>query len=382
MPRKSSPVRPRSILTEEPPEAPAGFENSEQALLAVGLGAVARIDAEAPLPENVKLTKDIDYGLVDGRALKLDLYQPVDAEGPAAGLVFIHGGAWKKGSKDNYRYYAQMFAAKGYVVVSVGYRLLGEKKYPAAIEDCKCAVRWMRANAEALGVDPQRIAAIGGSAGGHLSMMVGYSSDVPKFEGAGGHAEVSSAVQCVVNLYGPTDLTTDFVRENEYAGQATREFLGKSLDEDEALFEEASPITHVDADDPPTLILHGTVDDIVPINQADILAAKLTEVGVPYLYDRLPGWPHSMDVAKPVNERCVWLMGAVSCRISETGRVAAGVRRGPFGVDQVIPPVRLPRPAARRRSSPGTLRTTRTTASTSIRRPRPLGRRGGCSPWD
>lgn len=298
----------RSILTEQPPEAPAGFENSEQALLAVSLGAVAKIDADAPLPENVKLTPDMEYGNVNGRSLTLDLYEPVDADGPAAGLIFIHGGAWKGGSKKSYRYYAQMFAAKGYVVASIGYRLLGEKKYPAAIEDCKCAVRWMRANAEALGVDPQRIAAIGGSAGGHLSMMVGYSSDVPKFEGAGGHAGVSSAVQCVVNLYGPTDLTTDFVRENEYAGQATREFLGKSLDEDEALFEEASPITYVDADDPPTLILHGTVDDIVPINQADILAAKLTEVGVPYLYDRLPGWPHSMDVAQPVNERCVWLM--------------------------------------------------------------------------
>lgn len=297
-----------SILTEQPPEPPPGFDNAEQAMLAVGLGVVPKVDADAPLPDNVKHTPDIEYGNVDGRSLKLDLYQPTDVDGPAAGLIFIHGGAWKGGKKEDYRYYCLLFAQKGYVVTSIEYRLLKEKIYPAAIQDCKCAVRWMRANAFELGVDPDRLAAIGGSAGGHLSMMVGYSSDVPGFEGNGGHADVSSAVRCIVNIYGPTDLTTDFVRENEYANRATKEFLGKRLQEDEALFEEASPITYVDADDPPTLILHGTIDDIVPINQGDLLAAKLTEVGVPYLYDRLPGWPHSMDVAKPVNDRCVWLM--------------------------------------------------------------------------
>jgi len=297
-----------SVLSEQPPEPPVGFQDAKQALAAVFTGQVKAIQKDATVPESVKFTHDVEYGNVGGRVLTLDLFQPMSSPAPAAGLVFIHGGAWAGGSKSDYTYYGQLFAQRGYVVASISYRLAGEQLYPAAVEDCKCAVRWMRAKAAELGVDPQRIAAIGGSAGGHLAMMVGYSSDVPTFEGAGGHAGVSSRVACVVNLYGPCDLTTDFVRNNEFASRVAQGFLGKTLDEDLALYQQASPITYVDAQDPPTLILHGTIDDVVPIDQADELAAKLQEVGVPYLYDRLPGWPHAMDIAQPVNDRCVWLM--------------------------------------------------------------------------
>lgn len=297
-----------TVITDPPPEPPAGFTDPKQAVLAVTTGLVRPIQRAAEVPEGVKVTTDVEYGNVGGRALKLDLYQPTSSQTPSAGLVFIHGGAWAGGKKDDYRYYGLLFAQKGYVVASIEYRLAAEQLYPAAIEDCKCAVRWMRAKAAEIGVDPQRIAAVGGSAGGHLSMMVGYSSDVPTFEGTGGHEGVSSSVQCVVNLYGPCDLTTDFVRKNEYANRVVKNFLGKSIDEDLAYYQQASPITYVDAQDPPTLILHGTIDDVVPIDQGDELSAKLKEVGVPYLYDRLPGWPHAMDIAQPVNDRCVWLM--------------------------------------------------------------------------
>lgn len=297
-----------SILTEAPPQPPAGFTDAKQALVAVSTGLTKLIQKDAVLPESVKLTADVEYGNVGGRALTLDLFQPTGSMAPAAGLVFIHGGAWAGGSKSDYAYYGQLFAQKGYVVASINYRLAGEAPYPAAVEDCKCAVRWMRAKAAELGVDPQRIAVVGGSAGGHLSMMVGYSSDVPVLEGTGGHEGVSSRVQCVVNLYGPCDLTTDFVRNNEYANRVVRNFLGKTIDEDLAVYQQASPITYLDAQDPPTLILHGTIDDVVPIDQGDELAVKLKELNVPYLYDRLPGWPHAMDIAQPVNDRCVWLM--------------------------------------------------------------------------
>ena len=139
----------------------------------------------------------------------------------------------------------------------------------------------------------------------------GRATSIPgdmALEGDGGHPGVSSRVQCVINLYGPCDLTTDFVRKNEFANRVTHEFLGKKIDDDLPLYQQASPITHLDAQDPPTLILHGTIDDVVPIEQGDELAAKLKELGIPYLYDRLPGWPHAMDLAKPVNDRCVWLM--------------------------------------------------------------------------
>ena len=139
-------------------------------------------------------------------------------------------------------------------------------------------------------------------------MMIGYTSGVASFEGHSGHPGVSSRVQAVVDLYGPADLTTDFARSQSEAGSVLKPFLGGTYEQQSTKYAEASPIRYVTADDPPTLILHGTVDRVVPINQSDLLAAKLHETGVPYIYDRLPGWPHAMDVANPVNERCVWFM--------------------------------------------------------------------------
>jgi acetyl esterase/lipase len=296
------------VLGEAVPAPPAGYDTPQAALQAVLQGQIKAINRAAPTPAGVKVTHDVEYGTGGGQPLKLDLYQPEKTVGPVPGLIFIHGGAWAGGAKSDYSYYGNVLAAKGYVVASINYRLVKIAKYPAAVEDCKCAVRWMRSRAAELGVDPDRIAVAGGSAGGHLSMMVAYSADVPEFEGHGGHAGVSSRVQCVVNLYGPTDLTTDFVRNNDFANRAVREFLGKTMDEDLPLYQQASPINYVDAMDPPTLILHGTVDDVVPIDQGDLLAAKLKDAGVPYIYDRLPGWPHAMDIAQDVNDRCVWLM--------------------------------------------------------------------------
>jgi len=163
----------------------------------------------------------------------------------------------------------------------------------------------MRANAGELHVNPKLIGAIGGSAGGHLAMMIGYTADVPKLEGHGGHRGVSSRVQAVVDLYGPTDLTTPFAVNNPTAIN----FLGgRKIGEARKQYELASPITHVTKDDPPTLIFHGSIDETVPIAQSDMLAKKLRTVGVPVQYDRLIGWPHTMDAAEVVNRRCRRLM--------------------------------------------------------------------------
>ena len=131
-------------------------------------------------------------------------------------------------------------------------------------------------------------------------MMVGYSSDVPELEGEGGNAGVSSGVRAVVNLYGPADLTTPFGVESPLV----KNFLGgRTFDEAEAVYRRASPITHLSKDDPPTLIFHGTIDDTVQIAQADLLAARLKALGVPFRYDRLEGWPHGLDLSRVVNER-------------------------------------------------------------------------------
>jgi acetyl esterase/lipase len=160
-------------------------------------------------------------------------------------------------------------------------------------------VRWIRANADRLGVNPDQIAAAGGSAGGYLSMMLGYSSDVAAFEGNGGNPGVSSAIQAVVNLYGPTDLTAP-VAQNHVSVVG---LMGKPYLEIPDAYRDASPLYQLDASDPPTFIIQGTLDSLVPSDQADLLAEKLQSLKKDYWYDCYPGWPHTMDKAIPVTQR-------------------------------------------------------------------------------
>ncbi|MBI2929269.1 MAG: alpha/beta hydrolase [Verrucomicrobia bacterium] len=274
-------------------------------MAAIGLKQVKLIDPVKEIPAGVVETKDIEYGKVGERSLKLDLYQPAEIRKPVPGLIFIHGGAWSGGSRDMYRYYTVRYAQRGYVAATISYRLSGEAPFPAAVQDAKCAVRWLRANAAKYHVDPDKIAAIGGSAGGHLSMMIGYAPDVPELEGHGGHAGVSSRVAAVVNIYGPYDLTTEIGRKS---GSVKKFLGGKTYEEAPDLYLAVSPSKYLKKGAPPTLILHGTIDDVVPIEQSDMLAKKLAGLGVPYVYDRLEGWPHAMDLAESVNERCQWFM--------------------------------------------------------------------------
>jgi acetyl esterase/lipase len=295
-------------LGGDPPPAPRGYPNTTACIAAIQLGLVKLVDRESPLPDSIELRSDVEYGKVGERSLKLDLYSPKERTRKLPCLMFIHGGGWKGGKKEDYRVYTQVFATKGYVVASVGYRLSGEAKFPAAVNDVKCAVRYLRKNATELGIDADRIGVVGGSAGGHLAMMVGYSSDVPELEGDGGHAGVSSHVKAVVNIYGPTNLNDDFVRNNEGANKLVESFLGKPVAESGDLLDQASPGHYLDPQDPPTLILHGTIDDIVPVDQSDQLANKLAELKIPFAYDRIPGWPHTMDLAKDINVRSTWLM--------------------------------------------------------------------------
>lgn len=292
-----------ALATEADP--PPGYKSMAAVQAAILTGKLKLVDGEIEVPDSVVLTKDIEYGQVDGEPLKLDLYQPKGLDNPVPGILFIHGGGWSKGGRNDYHYYCVKFAELGYVVATASYRLVPEWLYPAAVHDVKCAVRWLRANADKYHIDPDMIGVAGGSAGGHLSMMVGYSSDVPELEGDGGNAGVSSRVQAVVNLYGPTDLTVPAATEHP---TVLGFFGGKTIDEVRTDYEQASPLAHVTEDDPPTLIIQGTIDDLVPVAQADALALKLREVGVPFRYDRLPGWPHTLDLAEVMNVRCRRLM--------------------------------------------------------------------------
>jgi acetyl esterase/lipase len=286
----------------EVPPAPPGYSNEEEVRAALLAGKLTPVDVTIAVPDAIEVEKGIEYGQGADVALKLDLYRPKERHKLLPAVIFIHGGAWKGGSREMYHYYCVKFAEHGYVAATISYRLVQVSPFPAAVEDAKCAVRWLRANAQTLGVDPQRIGVAGGSAGGHLSMLVGYASDLPELEGTGGHTDVSSRVQAVVDIYGPTDLTTEFARSK----RDVINFLGgKSMDEAPEVFRLASPITHVSNDDPPTLILHGSIDSTVPIEQAELLVDELKKTGLSYDYDRVEGWPHAMDIEANVNRHCL-----------------------------------------------------------------------------
>ena len=137
-----------TAFAADAPEPPPGYKSKLAILAAYGSGTLEIIDREVPLPEGVVLEKDIEYGNADGHPLHLDLYRPAKLTRPVPALLFIHGGAWKSGKRQDYHFYTAAFARKGYVVATASYRLTGQAPYPAAVQDCKCAVRWLRANAK------------------------------------------------------------------------------------------------------------------------------------------------------------------------------------------------------------------------------------------
>ena len=294
----------RDDLVRMPPDfgpPPHGYPTENALMLAFFTGSLDLIDREAPVPvpEGVVEELDIEYGREGDVSLKLDLYRPATVERPLPALLFIHGGGWTGGDKGDYKLYAATMPLKGYVVATMAYRFAGEFGFPACVSDTKCAVRWLRANAARLQIDPDKIAIAGGSAGGYLAMMAGYSSDVAEFEGSGGNPDVSSRPDAVINLYGPTDLTTEFARTHP----TVTNFLKVSYDVNPGLYLHASPLHHVDPGDPPTFIIQGSLDTLVTPDQADGLAEKFQALGMDYWYDCYPGWPHTMDVARPVNAR-------------------------------------------------------------------------------
>jgi len=240
-------------------------------------------------PLAVEVKTDVEYGQAGEEKLLLDLSTPPKGDQPRPGLIFIHGGGWAGGSKNDFAGLAKDFAAEGYVVANVNYRLAPKHVFPAQVEDCKCAVRWMRAHAEELGLDPERIGAIGGSAGGHLALMLGVMDSGDGLEGDGGWADQSSKVQAVVNYVGPSDLlgTLPVISQNILTN-----FLGGKREEKHDAAEKASPVTYVNEGDAPSLTFMGTKDPLVPHDQGVILANKLTEAKVPGRVEFILGAGH------------------------------------------------------------------------------------------
>ncbi len=284
------------------PKQPKGYPAMWMLKAAYATGMLKLVNTEPQVPDEITEIKDIVYKTINDDTLGLDIYQPAKLESPKPVLIFIHGGGWRKGKKEDYLYYLLHFAQQGYITATISYRL--KTPFPAAVEDVKCAVRWIRAHAAEYSIDPNKIAVIGGSAGGHLSMMVGYSSDVPDFDIDCDMDSISSKPQAIVNLYGPVDLTTEYAHTHKL----TVNFIGQTWEENPDAYKKASPISYITPDDPPTLTFHGTKDELVPIRQADMLQEKLEEAGVENEYHRLKWWPHTMDLAKPVNDYCLYYM--------------------------------------------------------------------------
>jgi acetyl esterase/lipase len=255
------------------------------------------------LPDNVELMKDVEYGKGGDRPLKMHILRPkVTPKDPMPVLVWIHGGAWMGGSRDSGIDLLAPFAARGYFCASIEYRFSQEALFPAQIEDCKCAVRFLRAKASEYHIDPERIGVWGASAGGHLVALLGTSGHVKELEGKGGWADQSSRVQAVCDFCGPTDFPT----WGEAAHPAVLKLLGGTVSEKKELAAKASPVTYVTKDCPEFLIIHGDKDTTVPVNQSELLRDALrkagTNVTLTVVKDGGHVFPVTTEMKKQIND--------------------------------------------------------------------------------
>jgi len=251
------------------------------------------LPARAPALPGIRQMRDIPYVAGGHERQKLDLYLPV-ASGSACPLViWVHGGGWNSGSKNGSP--AIRLVERGYAVASIDYRLSQDAIYPAQIEDCKSAVRFLRAHAVEYGIQPKRIGVWGGSAGGHLVSLLGATGDIRDFD-AGANLDQSSQVQCVVDWFGPTD----FLHYGDPPSQASYDpnSAGAKLlgGKDPEKARRASPLYFVNKDAAPFLIMQGDKDNLVPLQQSQVLDAALKKNGVECNLMIFPGAGHGGPV--------------------------------------------------------------------------------------
>lgn len=311
--------------------------------------ALAQV-APPRVPEGVKALRDLAYVEGGHERQKLDLYLPEKkAAGPLPVLIWVHGGGWQNGSKEGCPPLRAGYVQQGYAVASLNYRLSGHAVFPAQIEDCKAAIRWLRAHAAEYGLDARRFGVWGSSAGGHLVALLGTSGEVRDFE-KGAHLDQPSAVQAVCDFYGPTDFTV-FVSTPGYESHATdsspeAKLLGGAVMANRDKAARVNPITYVDKADPPFLIVHGDKDPTVPLNQSELLYEALAKAGVSARLHTIRGAGHGGAgfagkeieemVAAFFKERLMENITRVEARTTESQATAAaggqpGMRPGAGG---------------------------------------------------
>ena len=234
--------------------------------------------------DGVTIHRDLEYAVVDGESLQLDIYLPEETEAEPPLIVWIHGGGWRSGDKAQMNAAILRLSEEGYAVASINYRLDDAIIHPKNIHDCKGAVRWLRAHADEYGYDSDRIAVGGGSAGGHLALLLGLSEGVDDLEGlVGGHVDQSSAVNAIIDFYGPSDLVLlSEVSERFNRVHPTTKQVLKS----------ASPLAYLSEQAPPVLIFHGDQDRVVPVGQSVLLHEQYQALGLYSEYHVLPGEGH------------------------------------------------------------------------------------------
>lgn len=234
---------------------------------------------------------DVTYCQPNGLSLKMDVYYPSLVRRGWSAVVFAHGGSWSAGDKSMLTFVdVAKMRQSGILLVSVDYRLAPEYQFPAMIEDMKCAVRYLRAHAGEYNLDPERIGAMGGSAGGHLAALLGVTDSSAGFE-VGEYLEYSSRVRAVVSISGLSDLTPPFTAKLFF----DRMSIFGTTKQSDPIFRQASPVKHITVDDPPFLIIHGEQDETVPINQSDILFRELQAVGLEAEFIRVKNADHSYE---------------------------------------------------------------------------------------
>ena len=257
------------------------------------------------LPEGATLVQNVIYEKLKERDLPLDLYRPKSGK-PTPLVIWIHGGGWKSGSKAGGGPGLFQLLRRGYAVASVEYRLSGEAIFPAAVEDCKAAVSFLRLNALKYNLDPERFGAWGASAGGHLVSMLGTTNDVNDFNTHPVTQKASPKVQAVCNWYGPSD----FLRMNDFPSKIDHDsgnspeslFIGGSIQQNPKKVQRANPATYASSGDPPFLHLHGDKDQLVPWNQSEILHEALKSAGVETTLYKVVGGGHGFGGARDKRE--------------------------------------------------------------------------------
>lgn len=236
----------------------------------------------------MQVENNVVFGTGGGRDLHCDVYRPNQPNG--VGLLLLHAGSWRRGSKDTMEPQANILTENGYTCVASEYRLLDEATWPAQIHDAKAALRWMRANASNLDVETDRIGVLGNSAGAHMSLLLAGTPNLPEFDGEGGNANAAMHVAICVAFYPPTSFFTG--NERVSGGVPAQMLLEDGVNAEAA--RAASPITYASPDFPPTFMLHGTADELVPCTSSlrmyEALAKHRTlvelhmQAGIPHAY--------------------------------------------------------------------------------------------------